>query len=555
MTATEVLVASAWKGTVLLVFGFAVAFALRRKSAATRHWAWAVTLAGLLALPATMLLAPHWAVAVPAPAPDAVVQMLPAVAIPAQETAHSRPILWPLLAWLLGAAATATWFVGGIARVLAMKRSSLPISDSTMAGARVLEGPCVPVPLVWGLWRPVILLPREAREWPPERLRATLLHEWTHIQRHDLVVQALAQLVTSVYWFHPLVWLAGRQLRKERERACDDAVLRAGFGAPEYAGHLIELARSLAGRQVHAPAMAEQSDLEGRVRALLDRRRSRHPLSGRAATIIACGTLAAAAGVAVLRADTGAVPVVRPRIQMPVYETPVSPAARPKLMAQAPARSRAAAQQTVPVNGPISGIVLDPNGARVPGCQVIARNLDGPNEETTTTTGPTGAYRFDNLPPGRYLLQFNVPGFKPVLLMAGSTSPQYVWLTVGSTQEAIVVSAPKPAVVGVAPQPAAPQRIRVGGNVQPARLISRPATVYPPELQQLGIEGTVVIEAIIGKTGEPTNLQVLNANEIDPRLAQAAINSVSQWRFQPTLLNGEPVAIETTVNVDFRLEP
>ena len=83
--------------------------------------------------------------------------------------------------------------------------------------------------MVWGFFRPTILLPADASNWQEERLRAVLLHELAHIQRNDWESQLIAQVMCAVYWFNPLVWFAARRMRVEAERACDDHVLNAGY--------------------------------------------------------------------------------------------------------------------------------------------------------------------------------------------------------------------------------------------------------------------------------------------------------------------------------------
>src|SRR5260370_16405356 len=88
--------------------------------------------------------------------------------------------------------------------------------------------------------RPVVFLPEAAQSWPVERLHAVVLHELIHIQRHDLAAQVAAQAACCFYWFHPMVWMAARQLRQERECACDDAVLCGGLAPPDYPAHLLE---------------------------------------------------------------------------------------------------------------------------------------------------------------------------------------------------------------------------------------------------------------------------------------------------------------------------
>src|SRR5262249_18710859 len=100
-------------------------------------------------------------------------------------------------------------------------------------------------PMTWGIFRHVILLPAAAIQWSRDRQRLVLAHELAHIGRHDAIGQLLAQTVLSIYWFNPLVWYAVHRLHTERERACDDSVLRLGAVDAEYAEHLLQITRGL----------------------------------------------------------------------------------------------------------------------------------------------------------------------------------------------------------------------------------------------------------------------------------------------------------------------
>jgi len=95
-----------------------------------------------------------------------------------------------------------------------------------------------------------------------------------------------------------------------------------------------------------------------------------------------------------------------------------------------------------------------------------------------------------------------------------------------------------------------PQRIKVGGNVQQAMLISQPRPTYPPLAKQARIQGVVELNAVIGKDGTVQNLSVVKGH---PLLVNAALEAVKQWRYKPTLLNGEPVEVQTTIDVNFTL--
>jgi protein TonB len=106
--------------------------------------------------------------------------------------------------------------------------------------------------------------------------------------------------------------------------------------------------------------------------------------------------------------------------------------------------------------------------------------------------------------------------------------------------------------VGGAPPPPKPTqtRIRQGGNVTAAKLVNRVQPLYPPLARQTRISGTVRLHAIIGKNGAVEQLEVMSGH---PLLVQAALDAVRQWKYQATTLNGEPVEVDTTIDVIFSL--
>ena len=100
------------------------------------------------------------------------------------------------------------------------------------------------------------------------------------------------------------------------------------------------------------------------------------------------------------------------------------------------------------------------------------------------------------------------------------------------------------------PKVATPQRVRVSSGVSAGNLIKRVQPNYPPLARQARIQGTVILQAEISKEGTIQNLQLISGH---PMLAPAAIEAVKQWRYKPYLLNGEPVAVDTQVQVNFTL--
>jgi protein TonB len=116
----------------------------------------------------------------------------------------------------------------------------------------------------------------------------------------------------------------------------------------------------------------------------------------------------------------------------------------------------------------------------------------------------------------------------------------------GSILSSAAVAPPPPPP----PQATTPKRIRVGGQVEQAKLIFKPTPEYPPLAKVARIQGVVRLEAIISRDGTVQDLKVLSGH---PLLVKSALEAVQRWRYQPTLLNGEPVEIITEIDVNFSL--
>jgi protein TonB len=156
-----------------------------------------------------------------------------------------------------------------------------------------------------------------------------------------------------------------------------------------------------------------------------------------------------------------------------------------------------------------------------------------PFQETFLLTAPTTV-------PKRIVLSSDAPEI-PI----GPVNPSVIPLLPG-----IVVQPPPAQTAAPKPPPPAPAAIRVGGGVQSAKLIFGPKPAYPPLARTTRTQGAVKIQALIGRDGVIRNLQVISG---PPLLIAAAIEAVQQWRYQPTLLNAEPVEVITEIDVNFTL--
>jgi bla regulator protein blaR1 len=179
--------------------------------------------------------------------------------------------LVPLALWAAGFALTAGLWILGWWRIHRVARTAVPCGLS--APIPVLTTQALMEPGVFGLFRPVLLLPEGITErLTPAQLDAIIAHELCHVARRDNLAAALHMLVASLFWFHPLVWWIGRKLVDERERACDEAVIRQGNQPQVYAESILGVCKFYLESPLPCTAGITGSDLKKRIETIMTQR-------------------------------------------------------------------------------------------------------------------------------------------------------------------------------------------------------------------------------------------------------------------------------------------
>ncbi len=340
------------KATVVMIVALIAVRCSRRSPASLRHLILASAFAVVAVLPLAERVLPTLTISFgrsEAPQPFLPIDLVPEatsqeatppyasvssrVPAPVRETRGSAPsatTLW-LAAWAIGAVvclmpvlltpwhlrrlrrASRPWRDGdSLARTIAAEIGSRPIT--------LFVHDSVTAPLTYGVVRPIVVMPADATGWTDDEIRRAIVHEMEHVRRADWFVHVATRVVCAVYWFHPLAWMAWKQLSMESERACDDAVLRVS-DRTAYAQQLVTLARRHSQPSaLPVLSMVDRSDLSARIAALLDdtQGRGRLGLTRALAVVVSAGLLVA--GVAPLRADAQNAGAARSQPAVPTFD-------------------------------------------------------------------------------------------------------------------------------------------------------------------------------------------------------------------------------------------
>lgn len=191
--------------------------------------------------------------------------------------------------WLIGFVLFSIKFIRGYLEIRRITIDSLPfvlpnslkkfVNQLTQKQVNILRNESIKTPMTWGGLNPVILLPKSAAHWSEKELKTVLLHELIHIKRNDYWLHNLGLLAVCFYWYNPLIWMMKKQQLLEREKACDEAVIRAGVAQQSYAEQLVEMTKQLAHNRTmmreNALPMAKISQTKARIIAILNFNNSR----------------------------------------------------------------------------------------------------------------------------------------------------------------------------------------------------------------------------------------------------------------------------------------
>lgn len=497
-----------------------------------------------------------------------------------------------LLALGCGCAARALWLAVGFGKLRRWRRDAQAFSPlpprldlwraAVAPHADFRLSASVSGPVTFGLWRPLVVLPVHFAELPADIQEAIVCHELLHVRRHDWIVTVTEQAIRAALWFHPAVWWLIGQTQLAREQAVDSQAVALTRNRQQYLNALLAMAGNPP-RLDLAPAalFLRKRHLKNRVALLLKEvTMSKRNLISFCATT--CGILLAAGWLALHTFPLQAAPAPQEPAQSNLLHSvppKYPPGAREKHIEGA-----VVLEVHIDAQGHVSDakVLSGPEELRSAALEAILQWHYSPQAITLPTTTqvtmnfklPTPEASDSNagmaLPPDWHgtLKSIQIDGLtaaaREELLQRlpaheGDAVNADLMLSLAKTVRDfdehlhVSLSPDEPHTLRISLAPAAgpgPNRIRVGGNVQQAKLVSQVRPVYPPEAKAQRIQGQVTLQAVIDKDGTVANLVVLSG---DPMLVPASMEAVRQWRYQTTLLNGDPVEVVTQIDVNFTL--
>jgi bla regulator protein BlaR1 len=309
-----------WQSTVFAGVAGLLTLALRKNPARVRHWVWlAASYKFLIPLSLLIALGGHiqWHTGTAMAHSDlSVVMDKMSQPFTAQPVASTLSVVAAPAGSLLPAVLLGFWGCGFIGiscawlvrwrRIRAAVRAGSPVHLELPVKA--MSSPALLEPGVFGVLQPVLMLPEGIFErLMPAQLEAVIAHELCHVRRRDNLVAAIHMFVETVFWFYPLVWWMGKRMLEERERACDEEVLRLGCEASVYAEGILNICKLYVESPPACVAGVTGANLKRRIEAIMINRGVARLNLVRKLVLVAAGTAALAAPIIVGVMDAPAI--------------------------------------------------------------------------------------------------------------------------------------------------------------------------------------------------------------------------------------------------------
>jgi TonB family protein len=417
-------------------------------------------------------------------------------------------------------------------------------------------------PITLGVRRPVLLLPSALdTNLLGEDLDAALAHELAHMRRRDFAKNLAYEILSLPVAFNPLLWLTRSHMTESRELICDAMAADAVAGRQRYARSLLRLATKFSERPrpttPHAIGIFDANPFKNFERRIMSLTNKPMELRGAARLATAALSLFLIAG-----ACTSAL-AFRMQVDVPPAQAAPTPITTIKLDPQPIREVRlvAPAGQTTP----ITTIRLDPQPIRE------VRLIASAEQTPTPTPTPAATITVDPQPAPHITVDASAEPTKTPSVQAftanPSPNPTPAAFTLGVPRSATGqpaqsfkvdiadASSPNPVVKVLSSPHIEPDQAEAGrdphvsATVMAGNRISSEMPAYPEVAKKAKLNGTVVLDAIIGKDGTMKNLSV--ASSSNPLFNNSAIDAVRQWTYKPYLLNGNPTEVETTITVNY----
>ena len=556
---------------VALLAGASI-WALRITAPGVTYTLWRGALVVCLALPWIQTARSTSTVTEEVLAPQTAVAIAPATR---RAVGPEAPADW---SWLIvvtlaaGAAGRLVWIGTGVYRLRRLRRFGEPARADEHAELQARLGTAAEIryaaevgqPVTFGLRRPVVLLPTRLREYPAATRDAVLTHELVHVRRRDWASVLVEETVRACLWFHPVMWWLISRVQLAREEVVDATAVAWTGRRSDYLRALLAFADDVP--LAPAPAFARRRHLFRRIvllstEEIMSARRivvsavavgvavalgswsaiGAFPLQGGATSLIQAqpGPVEQRATV-VTSGDLLPRPVRR---DMPVFPPD---AAGDGASATVTLRTVVDEAGNVP-EVRLAGFAfrLGEISATIDGGPGTVARLEQFLEQASFRSGSGTRVNAAALRP---LLEAFIDSAASAVRQSRYEPPAsapVVFTTVvqfAVTADAIVRDMP------ISERVTNDGALRVGGNIRSPRKITDVRPLYPQEARDAGVQGVVIIEMRVDPDGRVASARILRSI---PLLDQAALDAVRQWEFEPTLLNGAPIAVVMTVTVQF----